>query len=306
MRKILITGSEGLIGNKVRRDLLSSGYDIIGIDLKESTLGDKGLQGDIRDKELLNNLAKECHGIIHLAAVSRVIDGQNNPELCKDVNIGGTLNVINSSQSSSNKPWIIYASSREVYGEPISLPVDEKHPLRPVNIYGRTKLTSEENINKFIEEGGQGVILRFSNVYGDVIYDHDNRVIPAFAFAAALGSELRIDGKENSFDFTHLDDTCDGVIRVIDKLEGSKESLPPIHFVSGEETSLIQLAELAISKGDSKASIVEAPPRDYDVSNFYGSYQRAKDLLEWEPKIFLEEGITRLISDFIANNKRIK
>lgn len=297
MKKILITGSEGLIGNRIRRDLVTAGYEVVGLDTKACTYG-AGVQADILDAENLEKTARDCHGIIHLAAVSRVIYGEKDPELCKEVNINGTNNVISAARKSPNNPWIIYASSREVYGEAETLPVSEDFALKPLNVYGRTKAIAEENICRHLEKSqAAGAILRFSNVYGDVVYDHADRVVPAFARCAAYGDDLRVDGKDNSFDFTHLLDTADGIMKTVQKLDSGK-SLPPIHFLTGRQTTLDELSKLSCALGSGRSKIIEAPSRNYDVSQFYGSPQRAKDLLDWQPTILIDEGIKMMVQDY--------
>lgn len=297
--KILITGSEGLIGNRVRRDLVAQGYDVVGLDLRPCTFGTNGTVGNIMDPDLVKNLAADCSGIIHLAAVSRVIDGQKDPALCHAVNVEGTNNILSAALKANKNPWIIYASSREVYGDVYQLSAKEDTPIRPVNIYGRSKAEAEDNVhNHFAKHDARGVVLRFSNVYGDVAYDYADRVVPAFAGAVALGRNIRIDGSGNSFDFTHLHDTASGILKVVDLLGKTEKSLAPIHFLTGRETTLGELADLACSYGIGSSQKIEAPSRDYDVSNFYGSPQRAKDVLGWVPSLYIEEGLRLLVEDF--------
>lgn len=297
MRSIVITGSEGLIGHRLVQVLKQKGYQVSGIDLKDSTFAG-GEVGDIRDAERMASLIQQADGVIHLAAVSRVIDGQRNPELCHDVNVNGTRKVIEAVANGSKNPWIIYASSREVYGDADVLPVCETHPIVPINVYGHSKLAAENMVNDFSNAGGATCILRFANVYGSTTRDHLTRVIPAFTRAAALGNELHIEGSENTFDFTNLEDTVDGIQRVVDLMDKEKKSLAPIHFLTGKPTTLGQLAAMAIKHGDRNARLVEAPPRNYDVGRFYGSYERAKTLLGWEPKHSLEDTVIRMIREW--------
>lgn len=292
---ILITGSEGLIGHQLIRYFHSQNIPVAGIDLKPSTIGNIGFQGNILDLNLMGELISQATGIIHLAAVSRVVDGQKNPELCNEVNVTGTQQILEIASQNSKKPWIIYSSSREVYGHATEFPVAEHMDLVPVNVYGESKNKAEKLVNSY-EGFGNTAIVRFSNVYGSVDYDHYDRVVPAFAQAAAYGSAIRIDGSHNSFDFTHLSDTVDGVLLMCEKLKF--QSLPPIHFVTGQETTLGELAEMARGHSYHDIEIIEAPSRDYDVSKFYGSYERAKFLLGWAPKIFIKEGLRDLIQKY--------
>lgn len=294
MRTVLITGSEGLIGSRLKELLEEQGYNVTGIDLKAPTF-EGGVQGDILDEAKMRELAQDCVGVVHLAAVSRVIDGQKDPERCKLVNEEGTRRVIEAVKAGKNKPWMIYASSREVYGDSDRLPVQEDFDLQPCNVYAHTKVAGEKLTNALSEQGHATCVLRFANVYGNIERDHRTRVIPAFTRAAAYGEPLNVEGSRNTFDFTHLEDTCDGVARVVNKLDKEGKSLPPIHFLTGVPTTLGQLAKLAVKYGVSGAEMFEAPARNFDVSCFYGTYDRAKTLLGWEPKRTLEPAIEEMI-----------
>jgi len=102
-------------------------------------------------------------GVVHLAAVSRVIDGERDPARCWAVNVEGTRTVVEAAQSSPLRPWVIYASSREVYGQPSALPASEDCDRAPLNVYGRSKVAAEDLVTA---SGLAHAIVRFSNVYG--------------------------------------------------------------------------------------------------------------------------------------------
>ncbi len=293
--KILITGSLGLIGRELEKQLKILGIPMQGIDLLYPA--DHPLQGDIRDVEKLTELAVDCIGIVHLAAVSRVIAGEQNPERCWDVNVNGTQKVLEVAQKSRNKPWVLYASSREVYGQQPVLPVKENDPRLPCNIYARSKVGAEDLMQAYRRKGLQIAILRFSNVYGRT-QDYEDRVIPAFCKASAFGGSIRIDGGHNTFDFTYIDDVIDGILKMIQKLQQGYCDLPPMHLTSGKGTTLLEAAEYA--KGVSKFDIdfVEAPSRTFDVATFYGDPTLAHDILGWQAKVGIREGISLLVKSF--------
>lgn len=291
--RILITGSLGLVGSAVRIALESSGISVTGFDLH----GVDAEYGDVRNPASIAHALGGCTGIVHLAAVSRVIWGERDPENCWATNVDGLQNVINLAQAQTKKPWMIFASSREVYGQPEHLPASEDTPLSPVNIYGRSKVEGERLIMEARTSGMRTAIIRLSNVYGRVS-DHHDRVVPAFARGAVQGQTLRIDGADHTFDFTHIDDTVRGIVGLVQRMETSGENCPPIHFLTGQATSLGQLASLAQELGHSDCNVVQAPPRNFDVSQFFGNPQRAFDLLGWEPRISIKEGLGQLISDF--------
>jgi nucleoside-diphosphate-sugar epimerase len=294
-RHILITGSSGLIGTAVRASLELSGVSVTGVDIQAT-----GQEfGDVRNPLTIQHAFEGCTGIIHLAAISRVVWGEKDPDNCWATNVDGLANVLGLAKSQKVKPWVIFASSREVYGQPDILPATECSPLNPVNTYGRAKVEGERLINEARTQGLRTAIVRLSNVYGSTA-DHHDRVVPAFARAAVLGNSLRVDGSEHTFDFTHLDDTVSGIVALATYLDGGNDGLPPIHFLTGQPTTLGQLAAIAREVSKSVSRIVPAPPRNFDVSQFHGSPQRAKELLGWEPQITIREGISRLIADFRA------
>ncbi len=294
MTTILVTGCMGLVGVAVAEALRGLGYRIKGIDLRLPR-GDPG-HGDIQDAEFVKELAKGCQGIIHLAGISRVIWGEKDPELCWAANVGGTENVLNAALTSKSRLWVLFVSSREVYGEPKSLPVPDDAPLRPVNIYGRSKAESERLMLEARREGLNTAIVRLSNVYGKTT-DHPDRVVPAFARGAAEGSRLTVCGSGHTFDFTHVDDTVRGIVAVT-KAIMADETLPPMHLLTGRATTLGELARIANNAGGGRAEIVEAPERSYDVAQFVGNPERAWDKLNWRAKIGISDGVSQLVAEF--------
>jgi nucleoside-diphosphate-sugar epimerase len=288
---ILVTGHLGLVGRALMRALRAAGHPVRGLDLRAA--GEAG--GDVRDRAAVERALRHCAGVVHLAAVSRVIDGERDPALCRAVNVEGTRTLVEAALACPEPPWIVYASSREVYGQAASLPVTEDAPLSPVNAYGRSKRDAEALV---AAAGLPAAIVRFSNVYG-CVRDHADRVVPAFARNAALGLPLRVDGTGNTFDFTHVSDTVAGVMAVVGRLQ-SGAALPPVHFVTGRATTLGELARLAVELAGSASPVREAPPRDFDVHAFRGDPSRAARVLGWSARVGLREGLARLVRDFRA------
>lgn len=291
-QRILITGSSGLVGTALRRHLESRGMIVVGLDLR----GSGGEAGDVRDPAKVRSAIDGCDGVVHLAAISRVVWGERDPEGCWATNVGGLRNVIEAAEALERPPWLIFASSREVYGQPDVLPATEEARFCPVNIYGRSKVEGESFVAASRTRGLRASVVRLSNVYGSVA-DHIDRVVPAFARAAATGGELRVDGGDHTFDFTHIDDSIRGLGALIEWFSHGGEAPPPIHFLTGQATTLGQLATLAVNLTGGNASIRLAPPRTYDVSRFYGCPGRARKLLGWEPRISIQDGLQRLITD---------
>ncbi|MCC6649288.1 MAG: NAD(P)-dependent oxidoreductase [Polyangiaceae bacterium] len=288
--RILITGSSGLVGSALARELEGRGADVLGFDLRERG----GARGDIRQCAEVAAAVADVSGVVHLAAVSRVLWGERDPEGCWSTNVDGTRNVLDAAAKSPRKPWVISASSREVYGQPAVLPASEDTPLRPVNIYGRSKVEGERLVEQARRAGVRACTVRFSNVFGATT-DHADRVVPAFARAAVAGGELRVDGADHTFDFTFIGDVARGVASLVDLLATGAAPPPPIHFVSGRPTTLAELAALAIQLAGTTATIAHASPRDFDVARFVGDGARARRLLDWQPRVALREGLHQLI-----------
>lgn len=292
MSRILITGSSGLIGSALTTLLKARGVAVRGFDLSANDQS----RGDVCDLAQIQRDITDYDGIIHLAAISRVIWGERDPELCRATNVGGVDNVLKSAAVSKRRPWVIFASSREVYGQPDRLPASEECPLRPVNVYGRSKSEGEGLIETARRNGLRACIIRLSNVFG-AIDDHADRVVPAFARAAVMGEALRVDGAGHTFDFTHVDDVARGIVTLADLLQAGEAPPPPIHFVSGQPTTLGELARMAIDIAASPSPVRLAPPRTFDVSTFYGNPSRARAILGWSPQMSLHQGLGRLIKD---------
>lgn len=297
---ILVTGSSGLVGRRLCTALAFQKVTVRGFDLK--AVGAE--LGDIRKPEQIRAAIDGCVGIVHLAAVSRVVWGQKNPVRCWDTNVGGLHHLLEAASSQVRKPWILFASSREVYGQPERLPADETTPLNPVNVYARSKVEGERLTFMARKRGIQTAVIRLSNVFG-CTRDHPDRVVPAFARAASTGEVLRVDGNDHTFDFTHVDDVVRGICSVIGVLQARNRSLPPVQFVTGRPTTLRQLAEITTRLAESNSLVVEAPPRSFDVAHFYGDPSRALSLLGWSSRIALEEGLSRLISAYRSEHERL-
>jgi len=292
-QKILITGSRGLVGTAIRAALCRAGHGVVGLD----HLDDPG--HDVRDAGAVRARMTGCSGVVHLAAVSRVEWAERDPEAAWSTNVGGTQVVLDAALDAPNPPWVLFASSREVYGHRGIEPTPESAPLRPLNVYGRAKVAGEEMLQQARDRGLVAGVVRLSNVYGATA-DHIDRVVPAFARAAVLGEPLRVDGREHRFDFTHLDDTTRGLLGLIGRLMVGVSD-DPVHLVTGRSTSLGELAQLAIRCAGPGSSIHEAPPRSYDVSRFCGDPSRAASLLDWHAAVGIDQGMEGLVEAFRRN-----
>jgi nucleoside-diphosphate-sugar epimerase len=298
---VLITGGAGLIGTASRNFFEKSGWVVSTLDLNESDLDGNTIDfvWDIVTIKDLDKLLEDVDGILHLAAVSRVIDAELDKEECTRVNVGGTERLLEAASESGCK-WFIFGSSREVYGEPTIFPVKEEHGVNPINHYGHAKVIGENMVKNHCEANGMvHSILRFSNVYGHP-GDHETRLINAFLWRALLNQPLEIHGGGQVFDFTYIDDTAAAIFAAAEKLQLHHQHLSPMHILPGEPIQIEELANLIIEITGSDSEIVFTPGRDYDVETFHGSPFRMQKLLEVSCHTNIREGIEQCIGLYLS------
>lgn len=295
--RLLITGSHGLVGSALGAACLRAGHEVVPFDIVRPTAS---RPEDIRDRAVLAERMEGCDGVIHLAAISRVAWGEERPDLCLSINVEGTRSVAEAALAQRHQPWLIFASSREVYGNPANSMVVEDDPIAPVNTYGRSKAEGERIIEQARTSGLATAIIRLSNVYGGR-RDHPDRAVPALLTRALGGEDLVLTGGGNYFDFVHVDDCVTGLMATVGLLAAGERALPPVQLSTGIATSLRQLAQLAIATSASGPHVIEAPARPFDVAGFCGDPARARNLLGWEARIDLPTGLERLMDDLRAN-----
>lgn len=293
--KILITGSSGFIGSALKQLLEIQGIEVVPFDIRDDPLQ------DVRDFTALQSRITDIGGIVHLAAVSRVKTAHENPLECVTTNIGGLINVLESVRllhSDYKSPWVIFGSSREVYGEPSILPVVETSPRKAINVYGVSKLSGEELCKVYAENYGiKTRILRFSNVYTGV-NDHLDRVIPKFILNAFNNEDLVINGfGEEIFDFTYITDTIQGIWGCIQEIERNTHFFDDFNLSTGVPVSLKALAELIVYKTESKSKIKYGKARSYDVNKFYADPAKARRIIGFSPNVTLENGLNLAIKE---------
>jgi nucleoside-diphosphate-sugar epimerase len=293
MTKILVTGSAGFIGSALKEYLEKQNFQVVPYDIKDAP------DYDIRDIDKLRDQVNSVEGIIHLAAVSRVITAQEQPHECVSTNIGGISNILEVARTrNDDPPWIIFGSSREVFGEPKTFPVTEKSPRIPINVYGLSKITGEHLCETYAKYYDLKVrILRFSNVYTGT-NDHLDRVIPKFILHALRDENLYINGSgEERFDFTYISDVIKGIWGCVEEIRTSKSPLDDFNLSIGTPVSLKILAEIIVEKANSNSKIMFNPSRNYDVNHFYASPKKAVEKLGFEPSISIDKGIDLAIKE---------
>ncbi len=298
---LLITGISGFIGRSLVEEIVNRNlpWNINGIDIKDPCFNDsKYLKNivfdivDIRDQKAVEAYfaTKRFDGVIHLAAVSRVVDAEKNKENCIQTNLHGTKNVLDNVAKVS-ETWVIFGSSREVYGEQKEFPVKESSEKTPINIYGRCKLEGEMLVQKLIR---RYMILRFSNVYGNN-YDIKGRVIPAFVERALNEEPLYLEGGGQIIDFTHISDTTMCIINAAELLQSNVIEKEEIHICPGCENRITDIISYLSSCLNKELRVSVGGERSYDVKKFVGDPTKRKEILCDKEFISLRKGIMMLL-----------
>lgn len=298
---VLITGGNGLIGSHLAENLISKGYSVTLLDkifnANTKELDCQKIHGDIRDYETVKEATARNDVIFHLAAVSRVIWGEERPYLCWTTNLVGTVNILETCRKMSSDKIIFYASSREVYGDSRSPLVKENHPKNPKSVYARSKLSGESACLSYHRSfGTKAIILRFSNVYGSE-RDQMDRVVPKFMINAMKNKDLVLYGGDQILDFNFIDDTVLGVTCALEKsLESDSIFGEDFHFVSGKGISINELTKMILKICGSSSKIVRLDPNDFEIKNFIGDQTKSRLILGFKSKTSLEEGLNILRS----------
>lgn len=298
--KVLITGGSGLIGSALANYLVQKGTEVNVLD-KRKDLGLKGVnihQGSILDKEDIKKAMKGCDYVYHLAAIVGVNLADGRSLECLDVNVLGTRNVLECSLEEKVKR-VLFASSSEVYGEPDKLPINEEFPLKPKSAYGWSKAVGEEYCKAFKKNKGLDyTIVRFCNVYGP--NQALKFVLPLFIDNAISDKPLEIYGSgEQVRSFCYVDDAVAGVEKAILNEKAKCEV-----FNIGNPNEPIKMQELAkmvlkMAANNSGSHIFvpleqrRSPQREIHAR--IPDISKARNILGFEPKISLEEGIRKTI-----------
>ncbi|MFW9942112.1 MAG: SDR family oxidoreductase [Candidatus Thorarchaeota archaeon] len=305
-KNILVTGAAGFIGSNLTYELLKLGADVTGIDnlfngrienLREilTNKSFKFIKGDIRDLNLLLEISKDIDIIYHEAAFTSVPQSILMPESCNDVNVNGTLNILNAARK-RGVDKIIYASSSSVYGDTPILPKKEDMPRIPISPYGVSKLACEGYMQAFYHVYGmKTVCLRYFNVFGPRQQDSPySGVIAIWLGRIIANKDLIIYGNgEQSRDFTYVNDVVMGNL-LADKDNISGEI---INIGAGSPITLNDLAKLMLSiTNKQELKIIYADPRPGDIVHSFADITKAKKLLDFTPNFTQEEGLKHYFS----------
>jgi len=300
--KILVTGSSGTIGTRLCEKLLEKGHEVVGVDWKpnkwKSELDQITINADLRDESQLAKLPTDVDVIIHLAANARVYELVKEPDMARD-NFLSTYNTLEFARKNEIKRFI-FTSSRETYGND----TNDSHTEDMVRVdncesaYTASKIGGEALVKAYWRcYGIDGIILRLSNVYG--MYDDSDRVIPLFIRQAKANETLTVFGKEKCLDFTYIDDTVNGLILAVEKLDDVKNET--INLAFGEATTIVRLAEVIKDLLGSSSEIRTEDNRPGEVVQYIADISKAKKLLGYEPQTSFDEGIKKTIQWYEAS-----
>jgi len=305
--RVALTGGAGYIGSTLVAKLVERGDTVVSVDnqsigdygqLKGVKLGGKAqlLVGDIRDQRLLEDKWRGCEAVAHLAALPGLVRCRDNPEEAVSVNVYGTHCVMEAARKLDIKR-VVFCSSAATYGVPVRMPVTEDHPLRPLNLYGVTKVSGEQIINTYWDNYGiETVNLRFGNIYGVGVFTRWDTVIPKFVNQAVGGEALTVYGDgEYSRDFVHVQDITKAMMLSLTAPGMGGETFN----VGGETLTINRLAEivkeeLANETGD-RAEAVNTPPRKGETKQFSYDLKKIRGRLGFVNDWTVREGVKQLI-----------
>ena len=306
MNKILVTGGAGFIGSNLIPLLLQKGYEVSVIDNLHSGKMEnlakvlphpkfRFVGGDIRDRGKLSGAMVGIDAIVHLAALIDVAASVEDPALTHEINVTGTLNILQEA-TKNNVKRIIFASSTAVYGDQTTLPVKEDTPLRPISPYAASKAASEAYLHAFNKcYGIDTVALRFFNVYGPRNENSPySGVITKFLQKALNNETLTVEGDgEQTRDFIHVTDIAKALTLA---LEAENVGGQVFNICTGEPTSVNNLIGTLKIETKQKLQVNHGSARVGDIRHSYGDSTKATNQLGFKAKITLAEGLKKLLA----------
>jgi len=302
---VLVTGGAGFIGSHLVARLLKEGFEVVvldnlstgGLENLELCLENENLRfvkGSIIDEQAMREALKDVEAVFHLAAITSVPYSVEYPGIIREVNVDGTRKLLEECLSAGVERFI-YVSSCAVYGEPEYLPIDEKHPARPVSPYAESKLEAERLCREFQKAYGlKTTIVRPFNVYGPRMKGgRYGGVIARFIERLRSNKPPIIygDGTQTR-DFVHVWDIINALMHTLNNQKAIGEIF---NVASGVATSIGQLAKLVMElSGVDGLKPLYRPARNGDIKHSYADISKAKARLGYEPKISLREGVATL------------
>ena len=285
--RFLVTGGAGFIGSHLVDGLVARGADEVIVfdnlhrgrcsNLEKHELNHivRFVEADIRDAALVRQQCDRVDILFHLAAQSNVLGASGNPVYSLETNVVGTVNVLEAAHSAGVQR-VVFTSSREVYGEPKSLPVREDAEVAPKNLYGASKAAGEMYCRAYRERGLDVRTVRLANVYGSRDFD---RVIPLWLGRARGGLPLDVFGGSQVIDFVWVEDAVEALIEV----SNGQSYTGPINVGSGHGTPIKDLAQLILEQTQSGSTLRVLPARAEEVVGFIADVSAMRARLGIEP-----------------------
>ncbi len=306
---ILITGSSGQIGTNTALALLERGDTVVGVDCRENTWVDRfetiklnlidGAPAGLPD-------GSRFDAVLHLAANAKVFELVEHPERAMD-NIKSLFGVLEYCRL--NKLPIIFASSREVYGDIHRHVTDEASADFVVaeSPYSASKIAGEALIYSYAQcYGLPFLVFRFSNVYGR--YDNDierlERVIPLFIDRIARERPIVVYGKEKVLDFTYVDDAVAGVLAGIDALVSGRVVGQTVNLACGQGSTLVDVVNIVSLALQKKPRVTYEPSRAGEVTRYVADITKARELLAYEPQVPFSTGLILAVEWGAKSNRK--
>jgi len=303
MGRIVVTGGAGFLGSHLCRSLLDRGDEVICVDNYFS--GRKANIQHLLDRprfevirhDIVHPLYVECDEIYNLACPASPVAYQYNPIKTIKTSTVGMVNVLGLAKRCRAK--VLHTSTSEVYGDPDVHPQKEDYwgnvnPLGPRSCYDEGKRVAESLcMNYHLAHGVPVRIVRIFNTYGPRMDPNDGRVVSNFIMQALRGDPLTIYGEgQQTRSFCYVDDLIEGLIRMMDQ----DQDVGPVNIGNPTESTMIELAEAVLKVTGSKSKLVNEPlPKD-DPRQRCPDITKAKQLLKWEPKVPLAEGLAATVA----------
>lgn len=308
-KRVLITGGAGFIGSHIAHNLAEKGFKIRLFDLSfknfdvlskkfDCNFAPQKVIGNVLDTISLAEAVRGCDYVVHAAAMLGVKNTEQKKLECLDVNILGTINVLDACVKEGVKR-IIFTSSSEVYGEPIECPIRETNPTSPVSLYGVSKLAGEEYMKAYQAKHGLDYsIVRFFNVYGPG--QVAEFVMPRFIKNVLNNEPPIVYGTgEQIRAFCFVEDAAEGVSRVI--MEGNGKN--QIFNIGNDEESISMkdLAEKVVKISGKSLSPRFVAMQDSDreesreIQKRIPTIYQARQMLKYQPRFSLDAGIKKVI-----------
>ena len=315
-KKILITGGLGFIGSNLARRLVESGAQVTLIDSMIPEYGGnlfniRGIEdkvkvhnSDVRDEHSIQYLIRDQDYLFNLAGQTSHLDSMQDPETDMEINCRAQLSILEACRRYNPHIKIVFASTRQIYGKPDYLPVDEKHLLRPTDVNGINKMAGEwYHILYNNVYGIRACALRLTNTYGECMRIKDARQTFLGAWVRLLleGKPFEVWGGEQLRDFTYIDDAVDAFLLAA----ASEEANGKVFNLGGcEVVSLRDLAGLLVAANGSGAFQTLEFPADrkrIDIGDYHADDRLIRSELNWLPKINLQQGLARTLDYFRQN-----